>query len=48
LSAWKFFDFFLTEFVGQKKSERSWEYSAWELREFSGEKIEENENNLKK
>jgi hypothetical protein len=41
------FSIFFTEFVGQKKV-RSWEYSAWELREFSGEKIEENENNLKK
>jgi hypothetical protein len=38
LSAWKFFGFFLTEFVRQKKYERSWESSAWELREFSGRK----------
>jgi hypothetical protein len=41
VSAWKFFRFFLTEFVRLEKSERSWESVAWELREFSG-KIDEN------
>jgi hypothetical protein len=42
------FSDFLNGICGAEKSKRSWEYSAWELREFSGEKIEENENNLKK